>query len=152
MIYTNAYWCARNGLQVGRKYQIKQTFNKLEKEAGLLWLHSCLRRNPELAVRKAGIDCLEWSERLSIHFFNKPVAIYKIDDTELQLNVKRGMVIGEKGSKSVSVAIPQERGETTTVIMCCNAEGTFLLPECICQRTNRKAEFLDDMPPKTQLT
>lgn len=43
--------------------------------------------------------------------FNKPGSIWNVDETGLQLNVKPGMVVAAKGSKTVAVATPQERGE-----------------------------------------
>lgn len=40
-----------------------------------------------------------------------------------------------------------EKGETVTVIACCNAEGNFLPPACVFKGKNKKAEFEDGMPP-----
>lgn len=70
-----------------------------------------------------------------------------MDETGLQLNNRPGYVLAEKGSKSVFSVTSGERGETITVLACCNAEGIFLPPVCIMKGKNKKPEFEDGMPP-----
>lgn len=70
-----------------------------------------------------------------------------MDETGLQLNNKPTFVLAEKGSKSVPVITSGEKGETITVIACCNAEGIFLPPACIMKGKHKKAEYEDGMPP-----
>jgi hypothetical protein len=70
-----------------------------------------------------------------------------MDETGLQLNNKPGFVIAQKGSKNVAAITSAEKGETITVITCCNAEGYFLPPACIFKGKNKKSEFEDGMPP-----
>ncbi|CAB3223714.1 unnamed protein product [Arctia plantaginis] len=50
-----------------------------------------------------------------------------MDETGLQLNNRPAppALLAEKGSKAVSMTTSTEKGETTTVIGCCNAEGVF---------------------------
>jgi hypothetical protein len=73
--------------------------------------------------------------------------VYNMDETGLQLNNKPGFVIARKGSKNVAAVTSAEKGETITVITCCNAEGYFLPPACIFKGKNKKSEFEDGMPP-----
>lgn len=78
---------------------------------------------------------------------NKPGHIYKMDETGLQLNNRPGHVIVKKGSKNIASISSGEKGETITVIACCNAEGIFLPPTCVMKGKNKKQEFEDGMPP-----
>ncbi|CAG5055608.1 unnamed protein product [Parnassius apollo] len=81
----------------------------------------------------------------------KPSCIFNMDETGLQLNNRPGHVLAEKGTKAVSTVTSTEKGETITVIACCNAEGTFLPPACIMKGKNKKPEFEDGMPPGSKL-
>lgn len=74
-----------------------------------------------------------------------------MDETGLQLNNKPGQVIAAKGSKSVSAITSGEKGETISVIACCNAEGVFLLPYYIFKGKNKKEEFADGMSPGSSI-
>ncbi|CAF4927438.1 unnamed protein product [Pieris macdunnoughi] len=40
-----------------------------------------------------------------------------------------------------------EKGETITVVGCCNAEGNFIPPACIMKWQRKKPEFEDGLPP-----
>ncbi|KAB0801683.1 hypothetical protein PPYR_03869 [Photinus pyralis] len=132
--------------------------------AGYDWLNSFLRRNPELAIRRAeGVSLARAEgttrERVADFFkllqhifeenslFDKPGRIYNMDETGCQLNNNPGYVIASKGSKLVSSITSGERGETITVIACCNAEGNFLPPSCIMKGKRKKPEYEDGMPP-----
>lgn len=77
---------------------------------------------------------------------NRPSNIFNVDETGLQLNNKPAKVLAAKGSKNVSSITSGEKGETISVIACCNAEGTFLPPYSIFKGKNKKMEFLDGMP------
>ncbi|XP_050303415.1 uncharacterized protein LOC126741122 [Anthonomus grandis grandis] len=79
--------------------------------------------------------------------FNKPGYIFNTDETGLQMNNRTGIVLAEKGSKSVSMATCTEKGETIFCIACCNAEGIFLSPACIMKGKYKKVEHEDGMPP-----
>ncbi|KAB0803136.1 hypothetical protein PPYR_00106 [Photinus pyralis] len=79
--------------------------------------------------------------------FDKPGNIFNIDETGLQLNNKPGHVIAAKGSKSVSSITSGEKGETISLIACCNGEGTFIPPYCIFKGKNVKDEYSSGMPP-----
>lgn len=70
-----------------------------------------------------------------------------MDETGLQLNNRPGIVLAEKGSKAVATTTSTEKGETITVIACCNAKGNFLPPACIMKEQRKKPEFEDGLPP-----
>jgi len=144
--------------------KIKHRFNNDTQKAGYEWLYSFLSRHPDISVRKS--EGLSLARSLSMNrqkvneyfkflgdifeqngLLTKPGSIYNMDETGLQLNNRPGHVIAEKGSKSVSSVISGEKGETITVIACCNAEGIFLPPACIMKGKNKKPEFEDGMPP-----
>lgn len=78
---------------------------------------------------------------------DKPRNIYNVDESGLQLNNKPGYVVAAKGSKSVANIVAEEKGETITIIACCNAKGTFLSPTCVFKGKNEKSEWKDGMPP-----
>lgn len=83
--------------------------------------------------------------------FAKPSNIFNMDETGLQLNNRPGAVLAKKGSKVVATITSTEKGETVTVIACCNAEGVFLPPACIMKGKNKKAEYEDGLPPGSVL-
>jgi len=154
----------RMAFYLAEQLKIQHRFNRQAELAGYDWLSSFLRRNPELSIRKAealsrnrsvGMDrevVAKYFELLSSileehQLLGKPACLYNMDETGLQLNNRPGEVIAKRGSKVVSALTAAERGETITVIGCCNAEGTFLPPACIFKGKNKKPEFEDGMPP-----
>lgn len=138
-------------------------FNHEEEKAGYDWLNLFLLRHPDLCVRKAEGVSVARAEGMSrekvlayfqlLHeilegnnLFELPGSIWNLDESGLQLNNKVGYVIAQKGSKDVSTITSGEKGETITVIACCNAEGTFLPPACVFKGKYKKDEFQDGMP------
>ncbi|XP_049884506.1 uncharacterized protein LOC126379735 [Pectinophora gossypiella] len=77
---------------------------------------------------------------------DKPDRIFNIDETGVQLNNTPGKVIVTKGTKSVHSITSGEKGETMSIIACCNAAGNFLSPVVIIKGVNKKPEFLDGLP------
>lgn len=127
-----------------------------------------LSRNPDITLRKSEGVSLARSNAMNKSevdaYFNlletalvdndgmlAPNCIFNMDETGLQLNNRPGYVLAKKGSKAVSTITSTEKGETITVIACCNAEGTFLPPVCIMKGKNKKSEFEDGMPPGAKL-
>lgn len=157
--------CVRSmAFKLAEQLKIKNTFNKENKMAGYDWLKMFLKRNPELSVRKAeGVSLSRvqgMNKKVVTKYFdllkttlneagilNKPSHIFNMDETGLQLNNNPGQVIAKRGSKNVTAVTSSEKGETVTLIGCCNAEGFFIPPACIFKGKNKKAEFEDDMPP-----
>lgn len=147
---------------------IKHRFNNKAEKAGYDWLTAFLKRNPTISVRKSeglsvarsqAMNCQEVEEYFELlrttleehKLFDKPSHIYNMDESGLQLNNRPGHVLAAKGSKAVSTVTSSERGETITVVGCCNAEGTILPPACIMKGKNKKPEFSDHMPPGSVL-
>ncbi|KAL0829682.1 hypothetical protein ABMA28_003187 [Loxostege sticticalis] len=147
---------------------IKHSFNKDKEEAGYVWLKSFLKRNPEISTRKSEGVSLARCEALNRdevnayydilyglleehELFDKPSHIFNMDESGFQLNNRPGHVLAKKGSKAVSTVTSTEKGETITVIACCNAEGVFLPPACIMKGKNKKQEWQDGLPPGSVL-
>lgn len=80
---------------------------------------------------------------------DKPNCIWNCDEIGLQLNNEPGKVIAEKGSKDVQVVTSAEKGETVTILTCCNADGQFLSPFCIFKGVYAKSQYIKDAPPGT---
>lgn len=143
---------------------LRHKFSKETQKAGYDWLHLFLTRHPDLSIRKSeGVSLARAQEmnrsEVNDYFellrnvfeenclFNKPCALFNMDETGLQLNNRPGHVIAGKGSKSVPLVTSSEKGETITLVACCNAEGMFLPPVVIMKGKNKKPEFEDGMPP-----
>lgn len=154
--------------KLAEQMKLKQRFNMEKGKAGYDWLCSFIRRHPDISVRKAegiSINRATGMNRETVkHYFelldkilsenelhDKPSNVFNIDETGLQLNNKPNKVLAAKGSKNVTSITSGEKGETISVIACCNAEGTFLPPFSIFKGKNRKEEFLDGMPPGSQI-
>lgn len=150
--------------ELAEKLKLPHTFNKETKRAGYDWLQSFLTRNPNLSVRKSeGVSvarargmnrkCVDEYFKLLEKIINengvaeKPGNIFNMDETGLQINNRPGEVVAIKGSKNVTSITSGEKGETISVLACCNGEGIFLPPFCIFKGKNLKHEFLDGMPP-----
>ncbi|KAI4466563.1 hypothetical protein MML48_2g00000591 [Holotrichia oblita] len=130
------------------RLNISHRFNKTTEKAGYDWLQMFLKRNPDIRLRKSEGVSLARSQALSrvevdAYFqlleqvltdndlMGKANCIFNMDESDLQLNNRPEYVLAEKGSKAVSTITSTEKGETITVIGCCNAEGTFSPPACI---------------------
>lgn len=149
---------------LAEQLKLKHRFNASTKMAGYDWLQLFLARHSDLSIRVAEGVSINRSTALSREtvnnyfellerilndnqLFDKPSNIFNVDETGLQLNNKPGQVIAAKGSKAVASITSGERGETISVIACCNGEGTFLPPYCIFKEKNIKEEFSSGMPP-----
>lgn len=147
---------------------IRHRFNNETEKAGYDWLALFLSRNPQISVRKAeGVSLARTAamNRAEIEdyfkllqsvmeenqLFDKPANIFNMDETGLQLNNRPNDVLAAKGSKVVSTVTSTERGETVTLIACCNAEGSFLPPAAIMKGKNKKQEWEDNLPPGSVL-
>ncbi|KAI4472189.1 hypothetical protein MML48_1g09561 [Holotrichia oblita] len=149
---------------LAEKLKLKYNFNRESRKAGYPWLESFLRRNKELAIRKSegvsaaralGMNRKDVASYFSLlentltehDLMNKPGSVFNMDETGLQLNNTPEHVVAIKGSKNVAAVTSSEKGETISIIACCNAEGAFIPPVCIFKGKNKKAEFEDGMPP-----
>lgn len=150
--------------QFAEQLNLKHRFNKQKEKAGYDWLNLFLSRHPEISVRKSegmslartnAMDRNEIAQYFTLleatmeenDLFDKPAKIFNLDETGLQLNSRPGEVLAQKGSKAVSTVTSTERGETITLVACCNAEGNFLPPAIIMKGKNKKQEWEDGLPP-----
>lgn len=139
-------------------------FNSSTQLAGWDWYRAFMHRNPELSVRTAEsisyarAQCL--NKPVMMSFFNmyeqviadsnaigKPQNIYNADESGLQMAVRAGKVLSKKGARSVVQTSNVERGETVTVLACCNASGNFVPPFVVFKGVRMKPEFCDNLPP-----
>lgn len=144
-------------------------FNNGTKMTGRDWLKSFLTRHPGLSVRKpeglslaraVGMNRDEVGQYFELltklltdyDLLKKPGRIYNMDESGLQLNNEPTEVIAAKGSKDVHAVKATERGETVTVVGCCNAEGTFLPPYCIFKGLKKQKVWEERMPPGSAIT
>lgn len=156
------------GYNLAVKLNLKHKFNTEKEKAGYDWLNGFLKRNPDITLRKSegvslararGMNKAEVAEYFKIledsmtveNVMLEPKCIFNMDETGLQLNNRPGHVLAKKGSKAVSTITSTEKGETITVIACCNAEGIFLPPVAIMKGKNKKPEFEDGMPPGSKV-
>lgn len=154
--------------ELAEKLNLPHKFNVQKRLAGYPWLESFLRRNKGLAIRKSeGVSAarslgmnrddvrsyftLLENTLIESDLMDKPGHIYNVDESGLQLNNRPGYVIAEKGSRNVAAVTSGEKGETISIIACCNAEGSFIPPTCIFKGKNRKPEFEDGMPPGSKV-
>lgn len=153
--------------KLASQLKLRHNFNNELGMAGEEWLQLFLHRNPELTIRKAEAVSLPRAEvckanvdkyfqlleetLVNHNLLNKPGSIYNVDETGLQLNSRPGNVIAAKGSKQVANITSAEKGETISLIACCNGEGVFLPPTCIMKGKNKKPEYQDGMPPGSQI-
>jgi hypothetical protein len=61
-----------------------------------------------------------------------------MDECGLKMNNEPGTVVATKGSRDVHHVASGERGETISLIACCNAEGKFLPPHYIFKEKRKK--------------
>ncbi|XP_071651807.1 uncharacterized protein [Temnothorax longispinosus] len=64
-----------------------------------------------------------------------------------QNNFIKGRLVAAEDSKNVQARQCTERGETITVVACCNAEGSFLPPYCIFKGVRKQKLWEENMPP-----
>ncbi|KAK9687122.1 hypothetical protein QE152_g36689 [Popillia japonica] len=105
----------RMAYDLAEQLNIGHSFNRNKGLAGRDWLRSFLTRNPDLAFLEDTIS--------SNSLFNKPGNIFNMDETGCQLNNKPQQVVAAKGSKNVVSITSAEKGETISVVVCCNGEG-----------------------------
>jgi hypothetical protein len=154
--------------QLAEKNGFSHPFSHEKKMAGKKWFYSFMNRHPELSLRQPESTSLARAQG-----FNKPRVmaffdllegiydehkfeasqIYNMDETSLT-TVQDGQrkIIGEKGKKQVGAMTSQERGQSSTGVICCNAAGTFIPPMVIYRRKRMKAELANGAPPGTLVT
>ncbi|XP_022829248.1 uncharacterized protein LOC111358362 [Spodoptera litura] len=158
----------RLAFEFAEKLGKETNFNQETRKAGPHWLRSFLERNTELSIRQAeglsvaraqGLNRDEVNKMFELllkvmtehDLLNKPDRIYIVDETGVQLNNSTGKVIATRGARVVHSVTSGEKGETLSVIACCNAVGNFLPPVVIIKGVNKKPEFQDGLPPGSEV-
>lgn len=158
----------RLAFEFAEKVGKETPFNKDMRKAGPHWLRSFLERHPELSIRQAeglsiaraqGLNRGEVNKMFDLllnvmtehNLLDKPDKIFNIDETGVQLNNSTGKVIATRGARVVHSITSAEKGETLSVIACCNAVGNFLPPVVIIKGVNKKPEFQDGLPPGSEV-
>jgi hypothetical protein len=146
------------------KLGVDHRFNKVNKMAGWEWMYSFLKRHPRLTVRKEenlSINRALGMNRSSVQKFfeilenkmtvlnllNKPDRVFNAGESGLQMNTRGSNVLCEKGKKNVHSISPKEKGETVTVLACCNASGNFMPPSVIFKGKRLQVEYQVQLPP-----
>lgn len=149
--------------QFAEKLELKHNFDHGNEMAGAAWFKSFIERNPELSIRQAeglSVARAKGVSREEVNNFYdllikvltennlsaKPERLYNMDESGIQLNNKPGKVIAKKGAKVVNSVTSAEKGETMTIVGCCNAVGNFLPPVLIIKGVNKKPAFEDGLP------
>lgn len=115
--------------------------------AGPQWLKSFLKEG--LPIQRAkGLRRAEVAK-----FFDLLITVLTdndlLDKSERIFNIP-GKVLAKKGTKTVESLTSGEKGETITVVVCCNAIGNFLSPVLIIKGVNKKPEF-EGFPPGSKV-
>lgn len=154
--------------QFAEQMGLKHNFNKESEMAGPQWLKSFLERNPQIVLRQAeglsiqrakGLNRAEVAKFFDLlmtiltenNLLDKPDRIFNMDESGVQLNNKTGKVLAKKGARAVKSLTSGEKGETITVVACCNATGNFLPPVLIIKGVNKKPEFEEGLPPGSKV-
>ncbi|RVE40996.1 hypothetical protein evm_014353, partial [Chilo suppressalis] len=154
----------RLAFEFAEKLGLENSFNKETRMAGQHWLKSFLERHPELSIRQAeglsiaraqGLNRDEVNKMFELllkvltenDLIDKPDRIYNTDETGVQMNNNPGKVIATKGAKVVNSITSSEKGETMSIIACCNAVGNYVPPVVIIKGVNKRPEFQEGLPP-----
>lgn len=150
------------------KLGVDHRFSKVNKMAGWEWMYSFLKRHPRLTVRKEenlSINRALGMNRNSVRKFfeilenkmtelnlrNKPDRVFNADESGLQMNTRGSHVLCQKGKKNVHSISPKEKGETVTVLACCNASGNFMPPSIIFKGKRIQVEYQVQLPPGSHI-
>lgn len=147
--------------QLAVKNNIPHPFQR--EKAGYDWLRGFRQRHSDITLRAP-----ESTSAARARAFNKPVVdkffsvlksiqqnknhpphrIFNVDETGLStVPTKNTKVFAGTGRKQVARVTSAERGETTTVVICMSASGSFVPPMFIFKRIRMKIELMDGAPP-----
>ncbi|XP_050502393.1 uncharacterized protein LOC114325818 isoform X2 [Diabrotica virgifera virgifera] len=120
---------------------IPNNFNVKLKMAGIDWYNTFLSRNNELIKtestivnRISGFNIIHITEFLTNlktlyeKYRFRDDQIFNVDETDISTLQNPCKRRGSKGTKKLGAKTSDERGETVTVICCCNAAGTSYVP------------------------
>lgn len=143
---------------------IPHSFNRVKKMAGKDWCLKFLNRVGGLSVRKPEATSLaratSFSKTNTERFFGllKEVKdkynfsddrIFNLDETGVTVVQKPTKIIAQKGKKQVGRITSLEKGNTTTLVVCVSASGTFIPPVAIFKRVRMHPSLLIGAMPGT---
>ena len=82
---------------------------------------------------------------------DKPQNIFNVDESGFPMNNRPEKVVGEKGKREVVSLTNLERGENVTVVVACNATGTYIPPFIIFKGKRMREEYKMGTPPGTEV-
>lgn len=140
-------------------------FSSKKGTAGYEWMHGFMKRHPSLSMKKPEplsaaraigvnrpvIDA--WFEKLqkfmiSLGIKDRPGNLWNVDETGVQDYFVPKRVVAQSGKPCYQVTAG-EKGETTTVVACFNALGTYTPVMTIFKGKRCKSEWLDNAPAGT---
>jgi hypothetical protein len=144
---------------------IEHSFCSVTKKAGMKWYYNFMKRHPSLSLRlpestsmaraqgfnRPRVEAFfELIEGIYEKYQVQPSKLYNMDETSLS-TVQDGQrkIVGCKGKKQVGRITSQERGQSTTGVVCCNAAGQFIPPMVIYRRQRLTVEMTNGGPPGT---
>ena len=87
-----------------------------------------------------------------LNLLSKPMQIYNINETVINVVHKVGKIVAEIGRRKVWSVISAERGRTHTVLTCVNASGQSIPPMIIFMRKWMKEDLKNGALPGTMFT
>lgn len=79
------------------------------------------------------------------------VDVWNCDETGVTTVTKPPKVLAARGSRRVSSVTSDERGVLTTLIMACNAQGSFMPPYFVFKRKKQAPSLLNGAPPGSKM-
>ena len=148
--------------QIAEKGGIKHPFRG--ESAGRKWFDGFRRRYPTLTLRSpqslsfarakaANPKIMEdffaklGSVYARLNLLTKPMQVYNVDESGINLVQHRGKVVTEIGRRSVHRVVASEKGKNHTVIACGSASGQVVPPMLIFPRVRVPSHFKENAPP-----
>lgn len=142
--------------------KLRHPFSKEKETAGRDWLTGFLKRNPTIRLRKpeaTSINRISAFNKTEVDLFFSNLQslldkykfsaskIYNADETGITTVQNSGKILAEKGQKRIGFITSAERGQTTTIMCCISASGTYIPPLFIYARKRMKPELKKNGPP-----
>lgn len=141
---------------------LQHPFSKDKKTAGRDWLDGFLKRHPNISLRKpeaTSINRISAFNKKEVDLFFSNLntlldkhkfsasKIFNADETGITTVQNPSKILAEKGQKRVGFITSAERGQTTTIMCCISASGTYVPPLLIYARKRMKPELRKNGPP-----